>query len=133
MIVVDTNVVASLYLPNECTALAEELLRKEPDWVAPVLWKSEFRNVLALYLRKGLLDFDRAYAIQMEAEKLLSGKEYDVASYEVLRLASENRRSAYDCEFVALTKHLGLRLVTVDKEVLRLFPSLAIHLTEATG
>lgn len=132
MIVVDTNVVAYLYLPNESTALAEELLRKEPDWVAPVLWKSEFRNILALYLRKGLLDFDRAYAIQLEAEELLAGKEYDVDSYEVLRLARGSHCSAYDCEFVALTKHLGLKLVTVDKGVLRSFPSLAVHLTEAT-
>jgi predicted nucleic acid-binding protein len=131
MIVVDTNVVAYLYLPNEFTALAEELLRKEPDWVAPVLWKSEFRNILALYVRKSLLDFDRAYAIQLEAEELLSGKEYDVDSYEVLRLAQESHCSAYDCEFVALAKHLGLKLVTVDKGVLRSFPSLAIHLAEA--
>jgi len=55
MIVVDTNVIAYLYLPTDYTRLAEQLLAKEPDWAAPLLWRSELRNVLALYLRKNLL------------------------------------------------------------------------------
>ena len=37
MIVVDSNVVAYLYLPGDHTARAEELLEKEPDWVTPLL------------------------------------------------------------------------------------------------
>lgn len=84
MIVVDTNVIAYLYLPTEYTRLAEDLLVRDPQWAAPLLWRSELRNVLALYLRKGLLDFDGAYAIQTEAESLLAGREYDVGSLEVL-------------------------------------------------
>lgn len=51
MIVVDTNVLAYLYLPGEYTAAAEALLAHDPDWAAPVLWRSEFRNILAGYLR----------------------------------------------------------------------------------
>ena len=51
MIVVDTNVIAYLFLPGEYTPLAERLLQKDPDWVAPVLWRSELRNVFALYVR----------------------------------------------------------------------------------
>lgn len=133
MIVVDTNVIAYLYLPGASTALAEELLRRQPVWAAPVLWRSELRNVLALYLRKGHLALDRAYAIQTEAEEFLRGNEYHVDSYEVLRLAQESGCSAYDCEFVALSKHLGLRLVTADSGVLRAFPSIAVHLTRVAG
>ena len=45
MIVVDSNVLAYLYLPGEHTAEAEALLVREPDWAAPVLWRSEFRNI----------------------------------------------------------------------------------------
>ncbi|XSG85105.1 MAG: hypothetical protein ACPW60_15475 [Methylohalobius sp. ZOD2] len=52
MIAVDTNVIAYFYLPTEYTPLAEKLLMQEPVWAAPTLWRSEFRNVLALYLRK---------------------------------------------------------------------------------
>ncbi len=43
MIAVDTNVLAYLYLPGEYTAQAEALLERDPDWTAPVLWRSEFR------------------------------------------------------------------------------------------
>ena len=55
MIVVDTNVVSYLYLNGERSHQAEKLLSLDPHWCAPVLWRSEFRNVLGLYLRKGLL------------------------------------------------------------------------------
>ena len=47
MIVVDSNVLAYLYLPGEVTAAAEALLERDPDWQEPVLWRGEFRNILA--------------------------------------------------------------------------------------
>jgi hypothetical protein len=30
----------------------------DSEWIAPSLWKSEFRNILTLYLRKGILTWD---------------------------------------------------------------------------
>ena len=59
MIVVDTNIIAYLYLPTDLTGQAERLLESDPEWAVPVLWRSEFRNVLALYLRKGLISLRR--------------------------------------------------------------------------
>jgi predicted nucleic acid-binding protein len=128
VIVVDTNVIAYLYLPTEYTQKAEELLVHDSEWAAPVLWRSELRNVLALYLRKKLLDFDEAFSIQTEAEALLSDREYDVASFDVLHLASDSGCSAYDCEFVSLATRLSVPLVTVDKKILAAFPSIAVSL-----
>ena len=58
MIVVDTNIIAYLYLPTGFTQKAEELLIQDAEWSAPTFWRSELRSVLALYLRKQLLDFD---------------------------------------------------------------------------
>ncbi len=52
MIVADSNIIAYLYLPSDYTGLAERLLEKDPYWVAPMLWRSELRNVLAAYLRR---------------------------------------------------------------------------------
>ena len=49
MIVADTNVIA---YPSPYTELAERLFGTDPHWIAPVLWRSEMRNVLALYLRR---------------------------------------------------------------------------------
>ncbi len=122
MIVVDSNILAYLYLPGDFTAPAEKLLAQDPDWVAPILWRSEFRNILAGFMRRGTLTFDQAYAIQREAEALLSAKEYDIDSYAVLELVKKSDCSAYDCEFVALALKLGTRLATMDKKVLRNFP-----------
>lgn len=40
MIVVDSNILAYLYLPGDFTEQAERLLGENPDWVAPSLWRS---------------------------------------------------------------------------------------------
>lgn len=128
MIVVDSNVLAYLYLPGDFTAQAERLLMQEPDWVSPLLWKSEFRNILAGYMRRGALTLDQACALQREAESLLRGREYDVDSLDVMALVMASECSAYDCEFVALAKKLGAKLVTMDKKVLRNFPECALPL-----
>lgn len=131
MIVVDSNILAYLYLPTEFSGQAEQLLGQEPQWVAPVLWRSELRNVLALYMRKNLLTLEQAYAIQTEAETLLAEGEYEVPSLDVLRLVESSDCSAYDCEFVALAKRLNIKLVTADKKILKGFPKIAMTLAEA--
>ena len=129
MIVVDSNVLAYLYLPGEFTAAAETLMERDPDWNAPVLWRSEFRNILAGYLRRGQLTFGQTHALQSEAEDLLRGGEYEVDSRSVLELVRDSECSAYDCEFVALAMKLGTRLVTMDGKVLRSYPDISVPLT----
>lgn len=123
MIVVDSNVIAYLLLPSEHTAAAEALLEQEPEWVAPVLWRSEFRNILAGFIRRGSLTFEQACNVQREAEDLLAGAEHEVDSDSVLALVRDSDCSAYDCEFVVLARRLGVRLVTMDKKLLKTFPS----------
>jgi predicted nucleic acid-binding protein len=129
MIVVDSNVVAYLCLPGEYTSAAKSLLQDDPEWVAPALWRSEFRNVLAGEIRRGNLTFDEACAIQAEAEDGLVEASYEVDSLSVLRLVRDSDCSAYDCEFVALAIALGVRLVTMDAKVLRTFPDVAVALS----
>ncbi len=122
MIVVDSNVMAYLYLPGERTANAEALLEQDAEWAAPVLWRSEFRNILAGYTRRKTLTFEQACSIQSEAEDLLSGAEFEVDSRSVLELVRDSDCSGYDCEFIALAIKLDTKLVTADKKVLRAFP-----------
>ncbi len=129
MIVVDSNVLAYLYLPGEYTLAAEALLERNPDWAAPVLWRSEFRNILAGHMRRGSLALQQAHGLQCEAEDLLSGAEYEVDSLSVLELVRDSECSAYDCEFVALAMKLGTKLVTMDGRILRAFPAIAVALT----
>lgn len=52
MIVVDTNMIAYLYLPDDYTNNVKQLLKLDAQWIAPLLWRSEMRNILALYVRK---------------------------------------------------------------------------------
>ena len=130
MIVVDTNVLGYLYLSSERAQQAEQALLRDPQWAAPLLWRSELRNVLASTMRQAKLALPDAQKIMGAALWLMRGREYDVASYKVLHLAANSKCSAYDCEFVALAQELGVPLVTVDKQVLREFPGTAISLDD---
>ena len=130
MIVVDTNIIAYLYLSSERSAQAESAYRFDPQWAAPVLWRSEFRNVLAFYMREGVLAFDDAVKIISAAANTVAGREYEVSSLAVLKLSAKSACSAYDCEFVALALELGVPLVTADRQVLEQFPEVAMSLDE---
>jgi predicted nucleic acid-binding protein len=122
VIVVDTNIVAYLLLPSEHSAQADALFKKAPDWVAPILWRSEFRNLLAGYLRRKTLTFDEVLKVQAEAEAMLAGNEYEADSRRVLELVRDSDCTAYDCEFVSLAMRLGVKLVTMDAKLLKAFP-----------
>lgn len=131
MIVVDANIIAYLYLDSEFTARAEALLQGDPDWAAPPLWRSEFRNILAGCMRRKALNFDDACQVQAEAQDLLAGSEHDIESHQVLKLVRDSNCSAYDCEYVALAGQLGVKLVTMDSKLLKAFPKLAVPLPAA--
>ena len=131
MIVVDTNVVAYLFLRADFAVRAEAWLRRDREWAAPRLWRSEFRNVLAGALRRKQLTFDAVREIQREAEALLIGNEHEVDSQRVLELVRDSDCSAYDCEFVAVAMRLGVKLVTADSKVLRAFPQHTVAFSAA--
>lgn len=130
MIVVDTNVIAYLFLWGAYTEKSRSAFLKDPAWAAPLLWRSEFRNVLALYLRKKQLSQTEAIRLASEAEKIVHGREYQVSSHSVLSLVAVSKCSAYDCEFVALAEHLRLPLITSDAGLLKAFPKIAVSLGE---
>jgi predicted nucleic acid-binding protein len=133
VIVVDTNLLVYLYLRSEHSERAEKAFLKDSGWAAPLLWRSEFLNVLTACLRKGIIDLDAAVEIAGEAELLMEGGEFSVGSLHVLKLAAESRCSSYGCEFVALARELGVPLVTTDKQVLAGFPDAAKSLEEFAG
>ncbi len=132
MIVVDTNVIGYLYLTGDHSTQAERAVSKDPLWAAPLLWRSELRNVLALYIRKKLLSLADAQQVMEEALHLMRGREYETMSHHILALAAASHCSAYDCEFVALAQDLNVPLVTVDRQILSQFPDVAVSLTEFT-
>lgn len=128
MIVVDTNVISYLWLPGDFTAASEKVLRYDPNWVAPLLWRSEFRNVLSNYIRKNIITLEDSIYILNEAERQFEGSEFIVKNNDVMELITQSNCSAYDCEFVALAKDLKIKLVTSDKKIIKEFPKISIPL-----
>ncbi|WP_395701770.1 type II toxin-antitoxin system VapC family toxin [Aquabacterium sp.] len=122
MIVVDVNVLAYLLIPGKFTDAAEQLLEEDPNWVAPRLWRSELRNILANYLRVDQMEVADAALIFQRAAELLGAEEYEVETTDVLRLSKASKCSAYDCEYVALAEFLDLPLVTADGKLAKAFP-----------
>jgi predicted nucleic acid-binding protein len=132
VIVVDTNIIVYFYIRSEQSDLADKAFLKDPHWIAPLLWRSEFRNVLASCIRKRIINFEVAVEIIGEAERLMEGGEYSVGSMDVLNFTARSRCSAYDCEFVALARELNIPLVTTDEQILSDFPDIAVRLDEFT-
>ncbi|MDH5252907.1 MAG: type II toxin-antitoxin system VapC family toxin [Nitrospira sp.] len=133
MIVADTNLLIYLYVQGQRTAESEAVLRRDPVWTAPLLWRSEFRNALIGLVRKDALALDEALSMVDEAERWLAGREYSVVSRHVLTLAEKSGCSACDCEFVALAQDLAVQLVTADRQILKAFPTIAISPSAVTG
>lgn len=126
MIVVDTNLLVYLLLPTSHTVQADAVLLKDPDWVAPALIHSEFRNVLLGAVRSKDVEADDARVLLERALEVIIVPDGGVDGQAVLSLALESGCSAYDCEFAWLARALRVPLVTADRKVLGAFPDTAV-------
>lgn len=126
MIVADTNLIAYALITGTESEKARQVLMKDQNWSAPRLWRSEFMNILALYMRRRQFDLVVAVELFQGAERLLQENEYEVDCSRVLQLTESSSCSAYDCQFVALAMELKVALVTSDREILNEFPGVAL-------
>ena len=133
MIVADADVISYFWLDVARTEVARDARRRDEEWVAPALWRSEFRNVLCQHMEHRTLSFTDALQIASRAEADLEDRTYDVSTQAVLRLVDETGHSAYDCEYVALAQHLDVQLVTGDTQVADRFPDTAVLLEDFVG
>lgn len=129
MIVADTNLIVYLFINGDKTPLAQKVLTKDPHWIVPPLWQSEFRNVLAGYIRRGM-KLAQAKRIMEEALSTFEGREVAPSSEKILDLVSQSDCSAYDCEFISLAEQLDVPLVTADRQLLSQFPKSAKSLED---
>ena|SRR5205814_10285328 len=126
MIVVDTNVIHYCCVRGQHTEVAQAVRRRDPDWHAPMLWRSELRNVLTAYLRRELMSREQVVGILDAADQALAGSEHIIADELVLDVVAGGTLTAYDPEFVALASALSVPLVTADKAVLKAYPDRAM-------
>jgi len=133
VIVVDTNVIHYCWVRGQYTKVAQAVRRQDPDWHAPILWRSELRNVLTAYLRRELMSREQILGILNAADQALAGGEHIIADELVLDVVMDSRLTAYDAEFVALAGALSVPLVTADKAVLKTFPDRALTMEAFVG
>lgn len=125
MIVVDANILAYFWLKSPYFEKVAKLYETDPDWTAPDLCRSEFRNIAAAYLRKGLYTLEEVKWLVAQKESRMMGSYLEVDSMEVINLVSQSTCSSYDCEYVALAKKTMRPLITFDKKILQEFPNVA--------
>ena len=130
MIVVDANVLAYAVLPGDQTEAALGAFARDPEWVAPPLWRSEVRNVLATTMREQDLSLEDAIGAWRRATQLVLDAPLPGDTARILRLSELAGTSAYDCEYVALAEALGLAFVTGDRRLAQRFPDIAMKLSE---
>jgi len=123
VIVVDTNVIAYFFIDGEKTEQARNVRRRDPHWCAPALWRHEYLNVLATYVREGGAALDDARALWRQSLDLLASAEQDVDMEAALTLTTQHRISAYDAQYVALARQLQIVCVTEDRRLLSTFPT----------
>jgi len=133
VIVVDTNIIHYCWVRGQHTEIAQAVRRQDPDWHAPVLWRSELRNVLTAYLRRGLLSRVQIGGILRAGDQAMADGEHLVADDLVLEVVAGSTLTAYDAEFVALASALAVPLVTADKVVLKAFPEQALTMEAFLG
>lgn len=130
MIVADTNLVAQLILNLDLTALAQRIYRRDPDWRLPELWRHEFLNVLACYLRFDKVPVPRLLLAWQKSVELFTASTCEVDMPLALELAGERNISAYDAQYVALARVLSVPLITENRKLRRAAPSETISMRQ---
>src|SRR5687767_8956414 len=132
MVVIDTNILVYLLIAGDRTSKARALFARDADWRSDVFVLIEFCNVLATYLRAGLLRLAQAEGLLAEAE----GRMHSLIQpphLQSLRIAQQLGVSAYDARFLSVAHSLGSKLITEDTRLRAAAPSLTLSLGEALG
>ena len=124
MIVADTNVLLYHYTSADFGKLTAALLAQDADWHAPLLWRSEFRNGLATFMRAGHLNVKQAAQYFQHAALFMQGREHEPDAARVLDLAAKSGCTAYDCEYVDIAERLAAPLITADRKLIKAFPAI---------
>jgi len=130
MIVADTNLIAQLILRLDQTPKAQAVYRVDPEWRMPSLWRHEFLNVLASYLRFDRVPITLLLTAWNRALALFENTTHEIDMPEALRLAGECGISAYDAQYVTLAQTLNVPLITEDRKLLRAVPHQTLSISQ---
>jgi predicted nucleic acid-binding protein len=128
MIVVDSNIIAARNLTSVLTSKAEQVEKKDPVWVVPVLWRYEFQNILATAIKARQIMPEDALDVWQRVSDILVENESEPSPAKVIDLVAKYGITAYDGQFIALAMEMGILCVTEDGELQNKFPRLAVSM-----
>ncbi len=130
MVLVDTNVIAPLYVRSARTEAVEELFARDAVWRTEPLALIELSNVLVTYERSRYITAATARDCLNRAAAFLQPHLFRVSHQAALEAALDYRVTAYDARFLALADQLGIRLITEDARLRAAAPALTQSLAE---
>jgi hypothetical protein len=86
MIVADSNLIAYLLIPGGKSLLADEVFVKDSEWAIPLIYRSEMRNILAIYMRHEGMSLS-------QASRTMNQAAVRTLTFSSLAVAAANRRS----------------------------------------
>jgi predicted nucleic acid-binding protein len=119
LIVADTNLIAYLLIETEQTPHATACGKRDPNWVAPPVWRHEFMNVLCQHVRLRGLPVETALTALAAADRFIETVTLRGLDEQIVRWAADHATSSYDAQFAVLAEKLDAPLVTADKGLLR--------------
>jgi predicted nucleic acid-binding protein len=130
MVLVDTNVIAPLYVRSARTDAVEELFARDAVWRTEPLALIELSNLLVTYERSRYITAATARDCLNRAAAFLQPQLFRVSHQAALEAALDYRVTAYDARFLALADQLGSRLITEDARLRAAAPALTQSLAE---
>ncbi len=111
-------------IQGEHTRSVENLLKSNPEWVAPRLWIDEFYNVLCTLQRAGKMNATEALEIIQDARQMIL-ESHEISPERILSVSRQSGCSGYDSQYIGLAEELALPLFTYDKQILIGAPQIA--------
>ena len=131
MLLVDTNIIAPLYVRSAGSRAVAKLFARDAVWRTEPLALIELSNVLIAYERARYITAATARDCLNRAAAFLQPHLFRVSHQAALDAALRYRTTAYDARFLALARQLGVRLVTEDAKLRAAAPALTQSLAEA--
>jgi predicted nucleic acid-binding protein len=131
MLVIDTNIIAPLYVRSARTDAVMKLFAQDQMWRTEPLALIELSNVLITYERAHYITAATARDCLDRAAAFLQPNLFRVSHQAALATALRYGVTADDARFLALAQQLNIPLVTEDAKLRGAAPKLTQSLAEA--
>ena len=131
MVVVDTNIVASLLLKGPFTEQALALYAADPDWRSEAFVMTELANVLATQIKLRDMPLPDAVNLLSRGAALMAEGLVEIPHEAALTMAAQRDVSAYDSRYLVVAQRLQTRLVTEDAKLRKKAPDLTCSIADA--